>query len=90
MESSNHAKRHINVCSRGDLCSLFFNNFSGTHCMKVGLDVRISLVRVLSTGRGEEAPPLQKKVFPEKNLKLFQILIFFDDDIKESVKITNV
>ena len=45
-----------------------FNNFSETHCMKVGLDVRISLVRVLSTGRGEEAPPPpKKKVFPEKN-----------------------
>ena len=44
-----------------------FNNFSKTHCMKVGLDVRIFLVRVLSTGRGEEAaPPSQKKVFPEK------------------------
>ena len=67
MESSNHAKRHINACSEGDLCSPFFNNFSETHCIKVGLDVRISLVRVLFTGRGEEAPPPQKKVFPEKN-----------------------
>ena len=53
MESSNHAKRHINVCSGGDLCSPFFNNFSETHCIKVGLDVRISVVRVLSTGRVE-------------------------------------
>ena len=36
-----------------------FNNFSETHCMKVGLDVRISFVRVLSTGRraGGKLPP---------------------------------
>ena len=72
MESSNHAKRHINVCSGGDLCSPFFNNFSETHGIKVGLDVIISLVRVLSTGRGEEAPPRQKKFFLKQNLKLFK------------------
>ena len=30
------------------------------------------------------------KSFPEKNLKLFQIKIFFDNDFKESVKGTNV
>ena len=35
-----------------------------------------------------QLPP--KKVFPEKNQKLFQILILFDDDIKASVKVTNV
>ena len=35
------------------------------------------------------ASPL-KKSFPEKNLKLFQIKIFFDDDFKESLKVTNV
>ena len=36
-------KRHINVCTRGDLCSsFFFSNFSETPCMKVGFDVRIS------------------------------------------------
>ena len=38
-----------------------FNDFSETPCMKVGLDVRISLVKVLSTGRrgggGEASPP---------------------------------
>ena len=28
------------------------NNYSETPCMKVGLDVRISLVRALSTGGG--------------------------------------
>ena len=42
--------------------------------------------RVLSTGGGRLPP----KSFPEKNLKLFQIKIFFDDDFKESVKVTNV
>ena len=68
MESSNHATCHINVCSGGDLCSLFFNNFSETHCIKVGLDIRISLVRALSTGRKEEAPPPPKnKFFLKKN-----------------------
>ena len=75
------------------ICVLrFFNNFSETHCIKVGLDVKICLVRVLSTGRGRKLPPApdKKKVFPEKNLNLFQILMFFDDDIKESVKATNV
>ena len=34
-------KRHINVCTGGDLCSSFFSNFSETPCMKVGFDVRI-------------------------------------------------
>ena len=43
-----------------------FNNFSETPYMKVGLDVRISLVRDLSAGGGRGASPL-KKVFPEKN-----------------------
>ena len=44
-----------------------FNNFSETPCMKVGLEVRISLVRVLSTGEGKLPPPKKKEVFPEKN-----------------------
>ena len=67
--------------------------------MKVGLDVRIPLIRVLSTGGGGVGrrfpqtsyltPPPQQKVFPEKKT-LFQMLILFDDDIKESVKATNV
>ena len=30
------------------------------------------------------------KSFSEKNLKLLQIKIFFDEDFKESVKVTNV
>ena len=38
-------------------------------------------------GGGGGFPP---KVFLKKNVKLFQIKIFFDDDFKESVKITNV
>ena len=36
---------------------------------------------------GGSFPP---KVLLNKNLKLFQIKIFFDDDFKESVKVTNV
>ena len=44
ISSSNYAKRHINVCSGGNLCSPFFSNFSETSFMKVGFDVRISLV----------------------------------------------
>ena len=58
----------------------------------------LNKARVLSTGGGGEAsplnvsasPPPQKKSFTEKNLQLFQIKIFFDDDFKESVKVTNV
>ena len=44
ISSSNYAKRQLNVYSGGDLCSPFFSNFSETPCMKVGFDVRISLV----------------------------------------------
>ena len=39
-------------------------------------------------GMGGELAP--KKFFLNKYQKLFQILILFDDDIKESVKVTNV
>ena len=39
-------------------------------------------------GGGEASPP--KKGLLKKNLQLFQIKIFFDDDFKESVKVTNV
>ena len=35
-------KRHLNVCTGGDLCSPFFSNFPETPCMKVSFDVRIS------------------------------------------------
>ena len=49
------------------------------------------VTRVLSTGGGAGGSfPPQKKSFLEKNLKLFQIKIFSDDDFKESVKVTNV
>ena len=51
--------------------------------------VKYLVVRVLSTGgEGGSFPP--QNVFLEKKLKLFQITIFFDDDFKESVKVTNV
>ena len=41
-------------------------------------------------GGGGEGKLLPPKVFLKKNLKLFQIKTFFDDDFKESVKVTNV
>ena len=44
ISSPNYAKRQMNVCSGGNLCSLFFSNFSETPCMKFGFDLRISLV----------------------------------------------
>ena len=39
---------------------------------------------------GGKLPPPKKKSFTEKKSQLFQIKIFFDDDFKESVKVTNV
>ena len=42
--SSNYAKRRINVCSGGDLCSPFFSIFPETSCVKIGFDVKISFV----------------------------------------------
>ena len=39
-------------------------------------------------GGGGSFPPPQS--FTEKKLQLFQIKIFFDNDFKESVKVTNV
>ena len=49
--------------------------------------------RVLSTGGGggggrEREGSFPPKVFLKKNLKLFEIKIFFDSDFKESVKVT--
>ena len=54
-----------------------FTNFSETPCMNVGLDVKISLIRVLSTGGGTggKLPP-PKKISLKKYKKIFQILIF--------------
>ena len=49
ISSSNYAKRQLNVCSGGDLCSPFFSNISETPCMKIGFDVRIS--RLMNEGR---------------------------------------
>ena len=54
-----------------------FNNFSETPCTKVGLDVRIPLIRVLSTGGWEKLlpkrlisppPQIKNKFFLKKNL----------------------
>ena len=36
ISSSNYAKRQLNVCSGGDLCSPFFSNVLETPCMRVG------------------------------------------------------
>ena len=54
-------------------------------------------VRVLSTGgvggsfpHPSNVSASPQKFFLKKNIKLFQILILFDDDINESVKATNV
>ena len=44
ISSSNYAKRHVNVCSGGNLCSPFFSNSSETPCVIIGFDVRISFV----------------------------------------------
>ena len=45
ISSSNYTKRHINVCSGGDLCSPFLAIFPyETPCVKIGFDVRISSV----------------------------------------------
>ena len=52
--------------------------------------VKLCKGRVLSTGGGGGGGELPPKVFMKKNLKLFQIKIFLDDDFKESVKVTNV
>ena len=58
----------------------------------VRLDQFLFLFRVLSTGGGGGAggsfPP--KSFTEKKNSQLLQIKIFFDDDFKESVKVTNV
>ena len=41
-------------------------------------------------GAGGSFSPPKKKFFPKKKLKAIQILILFHDDIKESMKVTNV
>ena len=37
--NSNYAKRHINVCLGGDLCSPFFSNFSEILFVKISFNV---------------------------------------------------
>ena len=78
---------------------------NGNETCKCGVTVTINwpsserskqIPRVLSTGGGGKLPPLNvsdsppKSFTEKKNLQLFQIKIFFDDDFKESVKVTNV
>ena len=53
ISSSIYAKRDINVCSGGDLCSPFFSNSSDTPCMKVGFDVK-DFPRLMNEGRFPE------------------------------------
>ena len=48
ISSSNCAKRHINVCPGGDLCSPFFSNFSETPCVKIGFE---DFLRLMNEGR---------------------------------------
>ena len=47
-----------------------FNNFSETPCTKVGLDVRIPLIRVLSAGGWGEASPQTSHLRPPKKVSL--------------------
>ena len=52
----------LNACSGGDLCFSFLTILiSETPCMKVGLEVRISFVSILSTGGGSFPPPSPPK-----------------------------
>ena len=52
--------------------------------------LKLYLTRVLSTGGGGGGEASPQNVLLKKKLPLFQIKIFFDDDFKESVKVTNV
>ena len=54
----------------------------------VTFNINLSGFYPLVGGGGASFPP--KKSFPEKKLKPFQIKIFFDDDFRELVKVTNV
>ena len=51
--SSNYAKRHINVCLGGDLCSPFFSNFSEIPCVKIGFNVN-DFLRMMNESRFPE------------------------------------
>ena len=50
ISSSNYAKRHINVCLGGDLCSPFFSNFSEIPCVKIGFNVN-DFLRMMNESR---------------------------------------
>ena len=53
ISSSNYAKRHINVCLGGDLCSPFFSNFSEIPCVKIGFNVN-DFLRMMNESRFPE------------------------------------
>ena len=78
VESSNYARRHINVCSGGALCSAYLTIFV-RHL--VGLDVRISLVKVLSTAREAEQastsppPPPESKFSGKKAISNTDLIL---------------
>ena len=44
ISNTNYSKRHINVCSGGDLCSPIFSIFSETPCVKIGFDFFLPLI----------------------------------------------
>ena len=63
--------------------------------LKISMISHMSGFYLLGGGGGGGASPQmsqlpKKRCFLKKNQKLFQILILFDDDIKASVKVTNV
>ena len=54
--------------------------------MKVGLEVRISLVSVLATGVRGELPPPKKEFFLQKLKSYFKYWPLFDNDINPDIK----
>ena len=60
--------------------------------VKVLFQPNILMANFLPAEYSDEYPAgsLPPKSFTEKKLQLFQIKIFFDDDFRESVKVTNV
>ena len=54
------------------------NNFSETPCMRVGLDVRISLVKILSTGELGNLPPPPPPHSPPQRLEGNESPVFVD------------
>ena len=74
MTSSFHMSREIKLILKISMIS----HMSGFYVLGEVLSPNVS------------APPLKNNFFMKKNQKLFQILILFDDDIKASVKVTNI